>query len=305
MSHRYDTLRNTLLGVLGGTTVVVLLNQGGLAPLADARASAPAASAPAGETVEDRIRPVGRVRIKGQVPAEEPAKPAAAAAERSGADVYNTACAACHATGAAGAPKLGDKDAWAPRIQQGFDTLVTHAIAGFKAMPARGGNPTLTDTEVKRAIAHMVEPVGLKVTVPDAPAPAAAAAPGAAAPTAPSPQPAAAAPAPTPAGAAAAVSAAQAAPAGAASPPPAAAADLARGENIYKQACSACHQMGVAGAPKLGDKEAWAPRLAQGIDTLRQHALQGIRGMPPKGGRADLADEVVLDAVGYMVQQGS
>lgn len=274
MSHRHDAVRKVLLKVLGGVSVFVLLSQAGLAPLADARASQASASTPAGETVEDRIRPVGKVRIKGQVADEVPVAQTAAV-ERSGAEVYNLACAACHATGAAGAPKIGDQAAWAPRLEQGFDTLASHAIGGFKAMPPRGGNPTLTDLEVKRGIAHMVEQVGMKVSLP-APAPVAA------------PAPAAAAPAP-----------------GAAAPTATGDADLARGETIYKQACFACHQMGVVGAPKLGDKQAWAPRLAQGLDTLRQHALQGIRGMPPKGGRTDLADEAVIDAVAYMVQQSS
>lgn len=63
--------------------------------------------------------------------------------------------------------------------------------------------------------------------------------------------------------------------------------------------------MGVVGAPKTGDREAWAARIQQGMATLNQHALQGIRGMPPKGGRVDLADEVVLDAVAFMVKQSS
>jgi cytochrome c5 len=85
----------------------------------------------------------------------------------------------------------------------------------------------------------------------------------------------------------------------------AAVADLGRGENIYKQVCSACHTMGVAGAPKLGDREAWAARLAQGQETLNQHSLQGIRGMPPKGGRVDLPDAVILDAVAYMLKESS
>jgi cytochrome c5 len=281
VSHRHDAVRKVLLKVLGGVSVFALLSQGGLGPLADARASQASASAPAGETVEDRIRPVGKVRIKGQVADEAPVAQAAAV-ERSGAEVYNLACAACHGTGAAGAPKIGDQAAWAPRLEQGFDTLASHAIGGFKAMPPRGGNPTLTDLEVKRSVAHMVGQVGMKVSLP-APEPVAA--------------PAAPAPAPAPAGAAPAP--------GAAAPAATGDADLARGETIYKQACFACHQMGVVGAPKLGDKQAWAPRLAQGLDTLRQHALQGIRGMPPKGGRTDLADEAVIDAVAYMVQQSS
>jgi cytochrome c5 len=86
-----------------------------------------------------------------------------------------------------------------------------------------------------------------------------------------------------------------------------AAADLT-GEQIYNQACVACHGAGVAGAPKLGDKAAWAPRIAQGMDTLHTHALQGYQGkagyMPPKGGRTDLSDQSVMNGVDYIVAAG-
>jgi cytochrome c5 len=86
-----------------------------------------------------------------------------------------------------------------------------------------------------------------------------------------------------------------------------AAADLT-GEQIYNQACVACHGAGVAGAPKLGDKAAWAPRIAQGMDTLHKHALQGYQGkagyMPPKGGRTDLSDQSVMNGVDYIVAAG-
>ncbi|MFO1394911.1 MAG: c-type cytochrome [Steroidobacteraceae bacterium] len=94
-----------------------------------------------------------------------------------------------------------------------------------------------------------------------------------------------------------------AAPAAAAAAP-AAATDLA-GDAVYNQVCTACHGAGVAGAPKYGDKAAWAPRIAQGMDTLHQHALQGFQGksgfMPPKGGRTDLTDQSVRNGVDYMV----
>jgi cytochrome c5 len=103
----------------------------------------------------------------------------------------------------------------------------------------------------------------------------------------------------------------------AATPPPAdgqvaatgegAAAAPASGEETYNGTCFACHAVGVAGAPKLGDKADWEPRIAQGMDTLVQHAVQGYQGskgvMPPKGGRADLSDEAVAAAVQYMVDQ--
>jgi cytochrome c5 len=78
------------------------------------------------------------------------------------------------------------------------------------------------------------------------------------------------------------------------------------GEEVFNMACIACHGAGVAGAPKFGDKAAWAPRVGKGPDTLHKHALEGFQGqsgfMPPKGGRTDLTDKSVLNAVDYMVQ---
>lgn len=90
----------------------------------------------------------------------------------------------------------------------------------------------------------------------------------------------------------------------AAAEPVVAAEDLP-GETVYNQACVACHGAGIAGAPKLGDTAAWAARIAQGADTLHAHALQGFQGkagyMPPKGGRTDLSDQSVINAVDYIV----
>lgn len=78
------------------------------------------------------------------------------------------------------------------------------------------------------------------------------------------------------------------------------------GEAAYNSACVACHGAGVAGAPKFGDAGAWSARVAKGLDTLHKHAIEGFKGdagfMPPKGGRADLSDKSVTNAVDYMVQ---
>lgn len=280
MSQREDAFLKTFIGLIGGLVVFTVFIMVLASKVGDSEVQGVSGAAAKEETVEDRIRPVGQVRIAGQVADEEPVAQAPAR-ERTGKEVVDTACAACHATGAAGAPKTGDKGQWEARLGQGFDTLVSHALNGFKGMPARGGNPTLTDLEVTRAVAWLVGEVGMKVEVPE---------------------PAAAAPAPAAPAAAASAGSAAAPQAAAGSGP---AADVARGETVYKQACSACHQMGVAGAPRLGDRAAWAPRLQQGLQTLQQHALQGIRGMPPKGGRLDMADEWILDAVAFMVQQSS
>jgi len=79
---------------------------------------------------------------------------------------------------------------------------------------------------------------------------------------------------------------------------------MADGKTTYDTACFACHAVGAAGSPKFGDKAAWAPRIAKGLDVLKQHALNGFKGdsgfMPAKGGRADLSDEDVMAAVEYM-----
>jgi cytochrome c5 len=80
----------------------------------------------------------------------------AAAGKPDGKKTYDTACMACHATGAANAPKLGDKAAWAPRIKTGNDALVAAVIKGKGAMPARGGGATLSDAEIKAAVEYMV-----------------------------------------------------------------------------------------------------------------------------------------------------
>ena len=81
------------------------------------------------------------------------------------------------------------------------------------------------------------------------------------------------------------------------------------GEDTYNKACVACHATGVAGAPKLGDKADWGPRVAKGKDLLYTHAIQGYTGpkgvMPPKGGMANLSDEQVRAAVDYMAARAS
>jgi len=78
------------------------------------------------------------------------------------------------------------------------------------------------------------------------------------------------------------------------------------GTELFEQTCSACHAQGIAGAPKAGDKAAWGPRIAQGKATLYEHALKGYQGsagvMPPKGGRTDVPDDLVKQAVDHMVQ---
>jgi cytochrome c5 len=83
--------------------------------------------------------------------------------------------------------------------------------------------------------------------------------------------------------------------------------DLIRGEKRYKTVCFHCHDKGLLGSPKLGDKENWTPRIAQGMEVLLRHAIQGFKGkkgvMPPKGGQMHLPDEEIEAAVAYMVSK--
>lgn len=219
----------------------------------------------------ERIRKVGAVEIRD-----------ANRALRSGEEVYKAQCAACHATGAANAPKFGDAGSWANRIRTGFDALVTSALKGKGAMPGQAGGD-FEDTEIARAVAYMANAGGAKFAEPQRPAGAATAA----APAAPAVAAAPATPAP-------AVAAAPAA------PQTQAVAAAGGGEALYKQACAACHMTGAANAPKLGDKAAWAPRLAQGVPALVQNAIKGKGAMPPKGG-STAPDADVRAAVEYMV----
>ncbi len=211
----------------------------------------------------------------------EPAEPVASAPSldlANGEQIYTKACVVCHLMGIIGAPKFGDKAIWAPRIEKGMDTLVTNAVKGFTGetgvMPAKGGQTQLTDEEVKNAVAYMLDAVGADVqstseesapeSAPEKPAvPAEPAKPASQAPS----------------------------------------LDLAKGEQIYTQGCVVCHLTGVANAPKLGDKTAWAPRIAKGMNALFTTALQGMGAMPPRGMLPQAPDDDIKAAVAYMVSK--
>jgi cytochrome c5 len=204
------------------------------------------------EAVAQRIQPVGRVEFGG-------AGGGGAAGGRSGEEVVKSTCAACHQAGVAGAPKIGNKAQWAPHIKEGLSTLVQTALKGKGAMPPKGGNASLSDDEVARAVVYMANQSGAKFKEP-----------------AQKPQAAAAAQAGKPA--------------------------AADGKKVFDSTCTACHATGVAGAPKLGDKAAWAPRLAQGVDGLTANVIKGKGAMPPKGG-SSASDADIKAVVDYMVSQ--
>jgi cytochrome c5 len=115
-----------------------------------------------GSSVAERIRPVAQVNIAAAETQPEPVKNTAAAppTSRSGQQVYETTCVACHGAGIAGAPKLGDKSQWAKHIGKGLATLYASALNGVQgstgAMPAKGGNPGLSNAEVRAAVDYMV-----------------------------------------------------------------------------------------------------------------------------------------------------
>jgi cytochrome c5 len=211
----------------------------------------PAALSP--EAVAARIQPVGRVEFGGT---------SAAAGARSGEEVVKTVCAACHQAGVANAPKIGDKAAWAPRIKSGMGALAQSALKGKGAMPPKGGNPSLTDEEVTRAVVFMANQAGAGFKEP----------------------------------------ASKAKPAAAGEQQKSAAAG-GDGKAVFDKTCTVCHTAGVAGAPKPGDKAAWAPRIKTGMDALMQSVIKGKGAMPPKAGNPALSDAEIRAAIEYMVSQ--
>jgi len=214
------------------------------------------------EAVSARLQPVARLEIGGA---------GAAAGARNAADIVKGTCAACHQTGAANAPKLGDAAAWAPRIKTGVNAMVQSVIKGKGAMPPKAGDASLTENEIHNAVVLMANQAGAKFKEKPAAAPA---------------QQQAAASQPQ-----------------SASQPQAKPAAAADGKAVYDKLCFACHQQSVAGSPKLGDKDAWAPRLKQGTDTLVQSVIKGKGAMPPKAGNPSLSDAEIRAAVEFMTSQ--
>jgi cytochrome c5 len=242
----------------------------GLAPTVDhavkgIRAMPPKGGNPDFDNVEVERAVVFMANKAGANWKELPAPATAKGADRTGEEVVQAACGKCHESGQGGAPKVGDRAAWTPRVAKGLATVTQSALKGHGGMPARAGMADLSDVEVKRAIEYMFNSgIGKAATT----------------------------------SAAAAVPAATAAiPAVAATAPADAKPD---GKKVYDTTCMACHATGAAGAPKLGDKAAWAPRLKTGIDALYAAALKGKAAMPAKGGNAALPDADVKAAVDYM-----
>jgi cytochrome c5 len=127
-----------------------------IAPLTSLVTEASAATAPTvvgASPTPAAAAPVAAPVIAMAIPAAAPSK---AAAPASGESVFKSGCTVCHTAGLAGAPKAGEKAAWAPRIAKGKPLLYEHALKGFNAMPAKGGNAALADADVKAAVDYMV-----------------------------------------------------------------------------------------------------------------------------------------------------
>lgn len=213
--------------------------------------------------VAKRIERVGSVKVG------EPARTL-----QSGEAAYKMQCMACHDAGIAGAPKFGDVQAWAARVGNGYEALLNSALKGKNAMPAQAGG-ALSDLEIGRAVVHMVNASGGQLAEPPAPAD----------------MPLDSADAQTPDPAMAEEEAA---------PAPGAVVAARDGQTVYQQACAACHVAGVAGAPKFGDKAAWAPRVTLGLAGLTNSAIKGKGAMPARGGAA-VSDAEIEAAVTYML----
>ncbi|WP_246840561.1 c-type cytochrome [Lacimicrobium sp. SS2-24] len=105
------------------------------------------------DAIKERIKPIGQVRVAGA----EAETASADAGPRSGQEIYQASCFACHGTGAMGAPKSQVADDWAPRMEQGFDTMLSNAINGIGAMPPMGTCANCSEDDIKAAIEHMID----------------------------------------------------------------------------------------------------------------------------------------------------
>lgn len=229
------------------------------------------------EGVASRLQPVAKFAL---LVTEEDAP------LKTGKEVYEATCTTCHATGVAGAPKFGDKAAWAPYIEAGYEDMLNVALNGKGAMPAKGGNTSLKDLEVERAMVYMANEAGAGYAEPgEGESEDTAKAEATATDTA-------EAPAVTETADASATAAI----------PAATQEQLDVGKDLYNLACFACHGTGVAGAPKIGDKADWTPYMDTGLDTMLQLAISGKGAMPPRGTAMNASDEDLRSAILYMIQ---
>lgn len=144
-----------------GVTMKIIKNMFAVCVVGLTISAGAAIASSAEEQITERIKPAGQVCVAGekcegiQLAAAAPTTGGAGAA-RSGEEIVTSKCSVCHGAGVAGAPKIGDAAAWKPRIAQGIDTLVAHAISGIRAMPPKGTCADCSDAEIKAAVEAMV-----------------------------------------------------------------------------------------------------------------------------------------------------
>ncbi len=213
--------------------------------------------------VEYMLQKTGLVEASASAAAAAPAAEPAAAAGQAGEAVYSKACIACHSTGAAGAPKVGDKAAWEPRLAQGIDALVSSVLKGKGAMPAKGGNNSLSEDEIRNAVEYLLASAKLTASgaVSEASAESASADAGIDS-------------------------------SGTALP----------GDQVYMTACVTCHASGRDDAPKVADRAAWASLEGKGVDALVRSVVEGKGSMPAKGGSAALSEDEIRGAIEFMLE---
>lgn len=138
-------------GIMWATIIVAIVLIAIIYPLTVKQSTSAADTASGNDAADVRIQPVAKFELA--------KAPAVAAGPKDGPTVYNSICGACHNTGAAGAPKVDDKAAWAPRVAQGKDALYKSALAGKGAMPPKGGAADLSDAEIKDAVDYILTKV--------------------------------------------------------------------------------------------------------------------------------------------------
>jgi cytochrome c5 len=138
-------------GIMWATIIVAIVLIAILYPLTVKKSTSAADAAGGSDSADVRIQPVARFELAKAAPASTGPK--------DGATIYNSVCGACHNSGAAGAPKVDDKAAWAPRIAQGKDALYKSALGGKGAMPAKGGAADLSDDEIKGTVDYILSKV--------------------------------------------------------------------------------------------------------------------------------------------------
>jgi len=163
------TVKDFLFALLGGLAapLIAIVLIVGLAVSIQAKQTDDETADNSAKAVHDRIQSVG-VSM-----AIDPSKPHV---DMTGEQVYTEICSSCHGSGALGSPKFKDAGAWGKRNAQGYDTLMTHALKGFNKMPARGGEPDLTDLEIARGVVYMTNAAGanFEATLKKDPEPSAA-----------------------------------------------------------------------------------------------------------------------------------